>query len=117
MPNTRKQIILNEILFWKQNKLLPEHYCDFLMTLYTEGEVEPEENYFAGIGSFSFISTAIYRQPTICSVYNCHKCSYNFEYCGSYNIYKKKKFVRTNFSDCISSVHIWAVSQNEYCIF
>ncbi|RKJ38670.1 hypothetical protein D7X33_37020 [Butyricicoccus sp. 1XD8-22] len=44
MPNTRKQIILNEILFWKQNKLLPEHYCDFLMTLYTEGEVEPEEN-------------------------------------------------------------------------
>lgn len=36
--NPRKQIIINEILFWKQNKLLPEHYCDFLMTLYTEGE-------------------------------------------------------------------------------
>lgn len=34
----RKQIILNEILFWKQHKLLPEHYCDFLMRLYTEGE-------------------------------------------------------------------------------
>ena len=38
MTNQRKQIILNEIKFWKQNKLLPEHYCDFLMTLYTEGE-------------------------------------------------------------------------------
>lgn len=38
MSNERKQIILNEITFWKQNKLLPEHYCDFLMTLYTEGE-------------------------------------------------------------------------------
>lgn len=43
MTNQRKQIILNEIKFWKQNKLLPEHYCDFLMTLYTEGEhVETE---------------------------------------------------------------------------
>lgn len=38
MTNQRKRIILNEITFWKQNKLLPEHYCDFLMTLYTEGE-------------------------------------------------------------------------------
>jgi hypothetical protein len=38
MTNQRKQIIINEITFWKQNKLLPEHYCDFLMTLYTEGQ-------------------------------------------------------------------------------
>ncbi|KOS68003.1 hypothetical protein AEA09_05160 [Lysinibacillus contaminans] len=37
MTNPRKKIILNEILFWKQNKLLPEHYCDFLTTLYAEG--------------------------------------------------------------------------------
>ena len=37
MSNPRKKIILNEILFWKQSKLLPEQYCDFLMTLYTEG--------------------------------------------------------------------------------
>lgn len=37
MTNPRKKIILNEILFWKQNKLLPEHYCDFLAALYTEG--------------------------------------------------------------------------------
>ncbi|MGE7692878.1 hypothetical protein ACQKNC_02005 [Lysinibacillus sp. NPDC094177] len=38
MTNPRKKIILNEILFWKQNKLLPEHYCDFLAALYAEGE-------------------------------------------------------------------------------
>ena len=38
MANQRKQIIINEIAFWKQNKMLPEHYCDFLLTLYTEGE-------------------------------------------------------------------------------
>lgn len=37
MQNAKKQIILNEILFWKQHKLLPEQYCDFLMTLYSEG--------------------------------------------------------------------------------
>ncbi|MEC1179954.1 hypothetical protein P9B03_15750 [Metasolibacillus meyeri] len=42
MSNQKKQIILNEITFWKQNKLLPEHYCDFLTTLYTEGERQVE---------------------------------------------------------------------------
>ena len=43
MSNQKKQIIVNEIVFWKQNKLLPDHYCDFLMTLYTEGNNESEE--------------------------------------------------------------------------
>lgn len=38
MKNQRKETILNEILFWKENNLLPEHYCDFLSTLYAEGE-------------------------------------------------------------------------------
>lgn len=36
----RKQIILNEIAFWKKNKMLPDHYCDFLTSLYTGGDVE-----------------------------------------------------------------------------
>lgn len=43
MSNERKKIIVNEITFWKKNKLLPEHYCDFLMTLYTEGNYDNEE--------------------------------------------------------------------------
>lgn len=42
MSNQKKQIIMNEITFWKQNKLLPEHYCDFLMTLYSEGNQNTE---------------------------------------------------------------------------
>ena len=42
MSNQKKQIIMNEITFWKQNKLLPEHYCDFLMTLYSEGNQNEE---------------------------------------------------------------------------
>ena len=33
---------MNEITFWKKNKLLPEHYCDFLMTLYSEGNNEQQ---------------------------------------------------------------------------
>lgn len=43
MSNQRKQIILNEIAFWKQSKMLPEHYCDFLTTLYAEGEQQNEQ--------------------------------------------------------------------------
>ena len=43
MSLQRKQIIMNEIAFWKKNKLLPEHYCDFLLTLYAQGENQGEE--------------------------------------------------------------------------
>ncbi|MFS0575249.1 hypothetical protein AB1K83_06435 [Sporosarcina sp. 179-K 3D1 HS] len=39
----RKRIIISEIKYWKQNKLLPEHYCDFLITLYAQGEEVQEE--------------------------------------------------------------------------
>ncbi|PIC65414.1 hypothetical protein CSV79_01985 [Sporosarcina sp. P13] len=38
MAKEKKQIIISEIRYWKQNKLLPEHYCDFLITLYAQGE-------------------------------------------------------------------------------
>ncbi len=42
MDPTRKKVILNEINFWKQNNMLPEHYCDYLIALYSEGE-NPEQ--------------------------------------------------------------------------
>lgn len=38
MNERRKTIILSEIKYWKQNNLLPGHYCDFLSTLYAGGE-------------------------------------------------------------------------------
>ncbi len=38
MQENRKQIIINEILYWKKNRLLPDQYCDFLLALYTEGK-------------------------------------------------------------------------------
>lgn len=37
MQEQRKNIILKEIAYWKESKMLPEHYCDYLITLYTEG--------------------------------------------------------------------------------
>ena len=44
MEDNRKTVIIQEILYWKQNKMLPEHYCDYLLTLYTEGNrIEEEE--------------------------------------------------------------------------
>ncbi|RIW37571.1 hypothetical protein D3H55_03075 [Bacillus salacetis] len=34
----KRNIIIKEILFWKQNKMLPEQYCDYLLALYNQGE-------------------------------------------------------------------------------
>ncbi|WP_117161845.1 hypothetical protein [Paraliobacillus sp. X-1268] len=38
MTEDRKSIIIKEIKYWKASHLLPSHYCDFLLALYTEGE-------------------------------------------------------------------------------
>lgn len=46
MDEKRKTIIINEIVTWKENRMLPEHYCDYLLALYTEGnspESEPSK--------------------------------------------------------------------------
>ncbi|WP_226526411.1 hypothetical protein [Metabacillus niabensis] len=37
MNKEKKEIIIKEIHHWKENKLLPDTYCDFLLALYTEG--------------------------------------------------------------------------------
>ncbi|WP_400164065.1 hypothetical protein ACAF76_013675 [Brevibacillus sp. TJ4] len=38
MEDQRKRTIIAEIENWRRNHLLPEHYCIFLLNLYTEGE-------------------------------------------------------------------------------
>ena len=43
MNAQRKRIIISEIQYWKKNRLLPEHYCDFLITLYAQGETDETE--------------------------------------------------------------------------
>ncbi|MEM1502196.1 hypothetical protein RG959_02135 [Domibacillus sp. 8LH] len=37
MKQTKKDIIIQEILLWKDNQMLPPHYCDYLLALYTQG--------------------------------------------------------------------------------
>lgn len=37
MDKTRQQIIIHEIQYWKEHKLLPESQCDFLLAIYTNG--------------------------------------------------------------------------------
>ena len=43
MNRQRKDTIINEIKYWKESRLLPDHYCDYLLALYTEGEVSKEQ--------------------------------------------------------------------------
>jgi hypothetical protein len=38
VKDSRKELIVNEIQLWKQANMLPEHYCDYLLALYTEGD-------------------------------------------------------------------------------
>lgn len=38
MKQDKKEIIISEILLWKENHMLPPHYCDYLLALYTQGE-------------------------------------------------------------------------------
>jgi hypothetical protein len=42
MDDNRKQIIVKEILYWKDSKMLPEQYCNYLLALYTEGN-QPQD--------------------------------------------------------------------------
>lgn len=35
-------MIINEIKYWKDHRLLPAQYCDFLLSLYSEGTVSYE---------------------------------------------------------------------------
>ena len=43
MTTEKKKIIIQEIYYWKNSRLLPETYCDFLLALYTEGNQDKEE--------------------------------------------------------------------------
>ena len=43
MNEQRKKIIISEIQYWKQKKLLPAHYCDFLIALYARGNESEDE--------------------------------------------------------------------------
>lgn len=43
MDERKNEIIIDEIKKWQENKLLPDTYCKFLLSLYTEGEGDEEK--------------------------------------------------------------------------
>ncbi|QHS22785.1 hypothetical protein GWK91_07430 [Virgibacillus sp. MSP4-1] len=48
MNTERKSVIVKEIQYWKDKRLLPSVYCDFLLALYTEGNGFENESSKAG---------------------------------------------------------------------
>lgn len=44
MNADKREIILNEIEYWRRNRLLPEQYCDFLTNLYDDKEAAARRN-------------------------------------------------------------------------
>jgi hypothetical protein len=55
----KTQTVINEIKYWKKNKLLPDHYCDFLITLYTEGSENSIKSRKLGKFTYLFYMLAI----------------------------------------------------------
>jgi hypothetical protein len=45
MNEKRREIIINEIQYWKRSRLLPEQYCDYLLALYTEGTAYQDQHH------------------------------------------------------------------------
>ncbi|KIQ94791.1 hypothetical protein LH47_01161 [Anoxybacillus thermarum] len=58
MEQKRKEIIINEIKYWKQTRLLPEQYCDFLLALYTEGNGDDVETRTKQVPAWAIRATA-----------------------------------------------------------
>ncbi|MEW5551909.1 hypothetical protein ABGT24_18275 [Peribacillus frigoritolerans] len=55
MDEMRKKIIIQEINSWKESRMLPEQYCNYLLALYGQGELPPSKsNETAGKKTTSF---------------------------------------------------------------
>ncbi|MFC5450230.1 hypothetical protein [Paenibacillus aestuarii] len=52
MDADKRKVIIKEIEHWRRSRLLPEHYCDFLMNLYLEDGME-KPKFIMGISSTS----------------------------------------------------------------
>ncbi|OCT17139.1 hypothetical protein A8709_24470 [Paenibacillus pectinilyticus] len=50
MDAERRKVIVREIDHWRRSKLLPEHYCDFLMNLYVD-DMTPKPASILGVSA------------------------------------------------------------------
>ncbi|MGG4264267.1 hypothetical protein [Peribacillus simplex] len=48
MDEMRKKIIIQEINSWKESRMLPEQYCNYLLALYCQGELLPANSHKTG---------------------------------------------------------------------
>ncbi|MFD6443288.1 hypothetical protein ACFWDG_26790, partial [Peribacillus sp. NPDC060186] len=44
MDETRKKIIIQEINSWKESRMIPEQYCNYLLALYCQGAPAYSDN-------------------------------------------------------------------------
>jgi hypothetical protein len=61
----KTKTVIDEIKYWKKNKLLPDHYCDFLITLYTEGSENSIKSRRLGKFTYLFYTLAILVSITL----------------------------------------------------
>ncbi len=65
MNQQRKETILKEIDYWKKNRLLPEQYCNYLLTLYSEGKHETKETSHRKVYQVFFPVFILFLLPVI----------------------------------------------------
>ncbi|MGV2622126.1 hypothetical protein QRD89_11880 [Halobacillus sp. ACCC02827] len=67
MRDERTKVIINEIHYWKQNRLLPATYCDFLLALYTQGDGQEEKRgsrlRWSSLLFYSFLAVTLILLP------------------------------------------------------
>ncbi|MFC8563584.1 hypothetical protein [Peribacillus frigoritolerans] len=44
MDEMRKKIIIQEINSWRESRMLPEQYCNYLLALYGQDEIPPSKS-------------------------------------------------------------------------
>ncbi|OKL38133.1 hypothetical protein [Domibacillus mangrovi] len=74
----KKEIIINEILIWKENNMLPPHYCDYLLALYTQGEDYTEPGRRARIQRIHWMSSLLAIVLLPISIYVLHFTEFSF---------------------------------------
>lgn len=57
MDAEKRKILVREINHWRRSKLLPEHYCDFLMNLYMD-ESTPKPASIMGVSASSIANSS-----------------------------------------------------------
>ncbi|MDQ0111694.1 hypothetical protein [Paenibacillus harenae] len=64
MNSDRRQIVVREIEHWRRSKLLPDQYCDFLLNLYADQDMDSQSSRSSGGSSHARKAVAAVQQAT-----------------------------------------------------